>query len=190
MGAESRLRGRQGWEKRNGRGITGDEGNKERQGRKRGRGVTRPAGALALCLLGHSRGSPPLSGRLATWTAPSHPACPRPHPPQRQSTQLHGNSLSLIGIETHSPPFSCRWGFHRKKLLLCFPGPATVWKSDPHILLHWVKFLLDRLLSITGSRGPTVPLYQGSPGNFTSSVLAPLKSLLMKMAFLSVSSII
>lgn len=46
-----------------------------------------------------------------------------------------GSPLSLIGIETYSPPFSCRWGFHRKKLLLHFPSPATVWKSDPHILL-------------------------------------------------------
>lgn len=57
-----------------------------------------------------------------------------------------GNALSLIGIEIHSPPFSCRWGFHRKKLLLCFPSLVTVWKFTPHILLYWVKSLLEPLL--------------------------------------------
>lgn len=78
-------------------------------------------------------------------------ACPRSPGPSSSvagPSGFTGSPLSLIGIETYSPPFSCRWGFHRKKLLLHFPSPATVWKSDPHILLNWVKSLLDRLLSI------------------------------------------
>jgi hypothetical protein len=86
---------------------------------------------------------------LAVWTAPSHPACPwslillssRP-------LSLTGNALSLIGIEIHCPPFSCRWGFHRKKLLLCFPSLVTIscftgsslsWTSARLSLLKWTN---------------------------------------------------
>lgn len=80
-----------------------------------------------------------LIGCLAAWTAPSHPACPRSPGLILFSNRLlgfTGNALSLIAIETRSPPFSCRWGFHRKKLLLCFPSLLTVWKSNPYILLY------------------------------------------------------
>lgn len=85
-------------------------------------------------------------------------------PSSEQQATGHGKcALSLIGTETHSPPFSCRWGFHRKKLLLCFPSLATVWKSDPHILLYWVKSLLDRLLPIIGWSEPTGAPVRGLP---------------------------
>lgn len=73
-----------------------------------------------------------------------------------------GNALSLIGIEIHSPPFSCRWGFHRKKLLLCFPSLVTVWKSAPHILLYWVKSLLEPFLSMVAEVDQLLLLW-GSP---------------------------
>lgn len=125
------------------------------------------AGAQALGLLGHTGALfPSVAVLLCEQRLPIQPV---PGAPAASSSAAgcwasrEACSLSLIGIETHSPPFSCRWGFHRKKLLLCFPSLATVWKSDPHILLYWVKSLLDRLLSIIGWSGPADAPVLGLP---------------------------
>lgn len=159
----------------------GDAGHKEtnKEGKRQGSwccpggasGPGRQAGALFLSAVTSLQGQH-LPIRLVPGVPAASSSAASPWPSQEVC------SLSLIGIETHSPPFSCRWGFHRKKLLLCFPRIATVWKLDPYILLDWVKSLLARLLPIVGSTGPT-----GTAGDLTSSVQRPLGSLQMKMAW-------
>lgn len=81
------------------------------------------AGAPALCSLGHTGAAFPSAATLLRGQHLPYLACPRSPSFILLSSRplgFTGNALSLIGIETHSPPFSCRWGFHRKKLLLCF----------------------------------------------------------------------
>lgn len=128
------------------------------------------------------RGSLSLSSCLTVWIAPSHPAGAPCCILSGRPLGFTGSALSLIGIETHSPPFSCRWGFHRKKLLLCFPRLATVWKSDLHILLYWVSPSWTGSCPSFAEGNRHMPICKVSPSNFTSLVLGPLRFLQMKMA--------
>lgn len=150
-----------------------------------GLGPVQQARAQALCSLGHTGAPFPSAATLLRGQHLPHLACPwSPSFILLSSRPLGftGNALSLIGIETHSPPFSCRWGFHRKKLLLCFCSHQLFGSQIPTSCStgsspSWT----DSCPSLAGV-DLRVSLCRVCPGNLTSPILGPLRSLQMKMA--------